>query len=64
MTENEIEVKFLLKDLPRLELRIKALGGKLVQPRVKETNLRFDTPAGDLTKTTGFCDCGRIKRYG
>jgi adenylate cyclase, class 2 len=50
MTENEIEVKFLLKDLPRLELRIKALGGKLVQPRVKETNLRFDTPEGELSR--------------
>jgi adenylate cyclase, class 2 len=50
MTENEIEVKFLLKDLPRLELRIKALGGKLIQPRVKETNLRFDTPGGELSR--------------
>jgi adenylate cyclase, class 2 len=50
MTENEIEVKFLVKDLPRLELRIKALGGKMVHQRVKETNLRFDTPAGDLSK--------------
>ncbi len=50
MTENEIEVKFLLKDLPRLELRIKALGGKLIQPRVKETNLRFDTADGALSK--------------
>jgi adenylate cyclase, class 2 len=50
MPENEIEVKFLLKDLPRLELRIKALGGKLIHPRVKETNLRFDTPGGDLSR--------------
>jgi adenylate cyclase class 2 len=50
MTENEIEVKFLLKDLPRLELRIKALGGKLVQERVNEVNLRFDTPGGDLSR--------------
>ncbi|GAP21341.1 class IV adenylate cyclase [Leptolinea tardivitalis] len=50
MTENEIEVKFLIKDLPRLELRIKALGGKLIQPREKETNFRFDTPDGTLTR--------------
>src|SRR5512133_3240001 len=50
MTENEIEVKFLIKDLSRLELRIVALGGKLVQPRVKETNLRFDTPGKDLSR--------------
>jgi len=50
MTENEIEVKFFLKDLPRLELRIKALGGKILHPRVKETNLRFDTADGALSK--------------
>lgn len=50
MTENEIEVKFLVKDLSRLELRIQALGGKLVQPRVKETNLRFDYPSGELSR--------------
>jgi adenylate cyclase, class 2 len=50
MTENEIEVKFLVKDLSRLELRIVALGGKLVQARVKETNLRFDTPGKDLSR--------------
>lgn len=48
--ENEIEVKFLIKDLPRMEVRIQALGGKLVQPRVEEVNLRFDTPAGDLSR--------------
>jgi adenylate cyclase class 2 len=50
LTENEIEVKFLVKDLSRLELRVQALGGKLVQPRVKETNLRFDTPSNDLSR--------------
>ncbi len=47
---DEIEVKFLLKDLPRLELRLKAMGGKLIHPRVKETNLRFDTSTGDLSR--------------
>ncbi|HEX7556217.1 MAG TPA: class IV adenylate cyclase [Leptolinea sp.] len=50
MAENEIEVKFLLKDLARLELRIKALGGKLVQPRVQETNLRLDNLKGELSR--------------
>jgi adenylate cyclase class 2 len=50
MSENEIEVKFLLKDLPRLEVRVVALGGKLIQERVNETNLRFDTEAGDLSR--------------
>lgn len=49
-TENEIEVKFLISDLTHMEIRIQALGGKLVQPRVLETNLRFDTPEGDLSR--------------
>jgi adenylate cyclase class 2 len=49
-TENEIEVKFLINDLPRMEIRIQALGGKLVHPRVHEVNLRFDTPEGDLSR--------------
>jgi adenylate cyclase, class 2 len=49
-TENEIEVKFLIKDLTHLEIRIQALGGKLVQPRVLEINQRFDTEGGDLSR--------------
>lgn len=47
---DEIEVKFLLNDLPKLELRLKALGGRLVHPRIKETNLRFDTENSDLSR--------------
>jgi adenylate cyclase class 2 len=49
-SENEIEVKFLINDLSSMEIRIQALGGKLVQPRVLEINLRFDTPEGDLSR--------------
>jgi adenylate cyclase, class 2 len=49
-TENEIEVKFLINDLTHLEIRIQALGGKLVQPRIKEVNLRFDNQGGDLAR--------------
>jgi adenylate cyclase class 2 len=49
-TENEIEAKFLINDLPHLEIRIQALGGKLVQPRVKEVNIRFDTQDGSLSR--------------
>jgi adenylate cyclase class 2 len=50
LSDKEIEVKFLIHDLQRMEIRIKALGGKIVQPRVLEVNLRYDTPGGDLTK--------------
>ncbi|MEI8131639.1 MAG: class IV adenylate cyclase [Leptolinea sp.] len=49
-TDNEIEVKFLINDLTHMEIRIQALGGKLVQPRVLEVNQRFDTPDGGLSR--------------
>jgi adenylate cyclase class 2 len=49
MKNQEIEVKFMVADLPALEVRLRALGARLIQPRVHEVNLRFDTIAGDLT---------------
>ncbi len=48
----ELEVKFYISDLPALELRLKAVGAELKQPRVHEVNLRFDTAGGDLAKST------------
>lgn len=48
-SEQEIEVKFPVRDLSALSSRLEALGARLVQERVHETNLRFDTPAGELT---------------
>ena len=50
MTANgqEIEVKFYLRDLAGLRLRLLALGAQPVQPRVLEVNLRFDTPQRTL----------------
>jgi adenylate cyclase class 2 len=49
-SDQELEVKFYLSDLPALRARLEATGAQLVQPRVHETNLRFDTPSGDLTR--------------
>jgi adenylate cyclase class 2 len=40
----EIEVKFYLRDQPALRQRLLDLGAVLVQQRVHEVNLRFDTP--------------------
>ena len=40
----EQEVKFLLKDPESVEERLISLGARLKQPRILETNLRFDTP--------------------
>lgn len=48
-TEQEIEVKFPLRDLPSLAGRLEALGARLIAPRVHEMNLRFDTPDRVLT---------------
>jgi adenylate cyclase, class 2 len=51
-TQNqELEVKFYLAGLQRLEERLLALGAQLVQPRIHEVNLRFDTPQNDLSRT-------------
>jgi adenylate cyclase class 2 len=47
----EIEVKFLLSNLEALEFRLKDIGALCVQPRTYETNLRFDTPDRELTRT-------------
>ena len=47
-SDQELEVKFFLPDLTTLRARLEAAGAQLVQPRVHEINLRFDTPAGDL----------------
>jgi adenylate cyclase, class 2 len=41
--EEEIEVKFLVRDLHGLARKIEALGGRTSAERVHETNLRFDS---------------------
>ncbi len=47
----ELEVKFYISDLGKLEERIETLGAKLVQPRTLEYNLRFDTLNGELARS-------------
>ena len=44
----EIEAKFYVRDLKKIESRIQALDARLIQPRVLETNIRFDLPDGGL----------------
>ncbi|MFZ5912555.1 MAG: class IV adenylate cyclase [Chloroflexota bacterium] len=48
MNGQETEVKFYVKDLGQIEERLRALRAQLTQPRVHETNLRFDLPDGGL----------------
>lgn len=50
MNGHETEVKFFVKDLSRVEMRLRKLKAHLIQPRVHEANLRFDNPNGDLRR--------------
>jgi adenylate cyclase class 2 len=50
MNGQETEVKFFVKDLNRVEMRLRELKAHLIQARVHEVNLRFDNPNGDLRK--------------
>lgn len=44
MNGQETEIKFYVGNLPRIEARLVELGAHLIQARVHETNLRFNTP--------------------
>ena len=50
MNDQELEVKFFVADLAAVEARLQALEARLLQPRVHEVNLRFDTPDGELSR--------------
>lgn len=44
MSHEEIEVKFIVEDLPATRQRVLAIGARLKTPRTYENNLLFDTP--------------------
>lgn len=46
----EIEAKFYVKDLKKIEAHLRDLKARLIQPRIHETNIRFDTPKQDLRR--------------
>ncbi len=48
MNGQETEAKFHVRDLKQVEARLVQLGALCVQPRVHETNTRFDRPDGSL----------------
>ncbi len=50
MKNQELEVKFYVLNLQAVEERLMALDAQLVQPRILETNLRFDTPEAEFTQ--------------
>lgn len=49
MNRLEIEIKFYVRDLRKIEECILQDGGTLIMPRTYEVNLRFDTPDGSLS---------------
>jgi adenylate cyclase, class 2 len=51
MENQEIEVKLFVNRLWDVEKRLISNGGRLIQPRVLETNLRFDTQASELARS-------------
>ena len=51
MNGQETEVKFFVRDLKRIEMRLQEMEAHLIQPRVHEVNLRFDNEQGDLRKS-------------
>jgi len=48
--DQEIEAKFYLQNLAAFRQRLMAAGARLIQPRVQEINLRFDSPQRDLSR--------------
>jgi len=48
--DREIEIKYYVDQLVLVRDRLGVLGADLIQPRTHEYNLRFDTPAGELTR--------------
>ena len=51
MNGHETEAKFYIRDLKKIELRLRELKAQLIQPRTHETNLRFDNTNSDLRNT-------------
>ena len=52
MNGHETEVKFFVRDLKQVELRLHKLKAQLIQPRVHEINFRYDLPDGSM-RTNG-----------
>ena len=48
MNDQEIEVKFFVRDLKRIEAGLLERKARLIQARVFERNLRYDLPDGGL----------------
>src|SRR5919109_272368 len=63
MRHEEIEVKFLIEDLPAMRQRLVALGATLTTPRTYEENLLFDTPDAQFRRQGRVLRLRRDQRY-
>lgn len=50
MNYQELELKYFVADLPAIEKQLIGSGAELYQERVREVNLRFDTPDFSLSR--------------
>lgn len=58
---DEVEIKFVVEDMPALEEKLRALGFRLQTPRTHELNTLYDTAKGDLRKSGQLL---RLRQYG
>ena len=62
MNHEEIEVKFIIDDLPAMRRRVLAMGAHLTTPRTYEDNLCFDTPEQRLQQQERLLRLRRDRR--
>lgn len=58
---DEVEIKFIVKDLAALEEKLRVLGFHLQTPRTHELNTLYDTAKGELRKSGQLL---RLRQYG
>jgi adenylate cyclase, class 2 len=58
---NEVEIKFLVRDLAALAQRLRDSGFRELTPRTHEMNTLYDTPSQDLRKSGALL---RLRLYG
>jgi adenylate cyclase class 2 len=51
MGDQEIEIKLYLSDMAAFQRHLEEQGARLVEARLHEVNLRYDTPDEELTRT-------------
>jgi adenylate cyclase class 2 len=62
MSHEEIEVKFIVDDLPAMRQRVLAMGANCTTPRTYEDNILFDTPDRRLRQQGGLLRLRRDRR--